>query len=312
MRALVLLAALENVTRCGLYEPATLDVRYPSNLTPPTRPMTVYHLGHSLVGQDMPAMLEQLAGPMHRHHSQLGWGTTLRAHWDATEGRTLGITGFEALNLHPHFRPAHDAIGSGQYDAVVMTEMVEIRDAIQYYDSPYYLYRWAQTARRANPQIRLYLYETWHPLDDPEGWLNRIDRDLHRYWEERILDRAQQRSLPGGPIYLVPGGQVLARFVREIDARGGVGNVLRREDLFARMPDGSVDPIHLNDIGMYLIALTHYAVLYLRSPVGLSHQLRRADGAIADAPTGDAAHLMQTVVWEVVTHTPGTGVRTTP
>ena len=44
-------------------------------------PMRVFQLGHSLVGRDMPAMLQQLAGPGHLYDSQLGWGATPKAHW---------------------------------------------------------------------------------------------------------------------------------------------------------------------------------------------------------------------------------------
>ena len=61
-------------------------------------------------------------------------------------------------------------------------------------------------------------------------------------------------------------------------------------------------------LGAYLVALTHYAVLYHRSPVGLPHQLTRADGTPADAPSAEAAALMQEVVWEVVQRHPETGV----
>ena len=46
--------------------------------------------------------------------------------------------GFEA-----RFREAHDAIGSGDYDAVILTEMVELRDAIRYHDSARALVDWA-------------------------------------------------------------------------------------------------------------------------------------------------------------------------
>ena len=45
-------------------------------LPPPADPLATYHLGHSLVGRDMPAMLAQMAG--HDHASQLGWGASLR------------------------------------------------------------------------------------------------------------------------------------------------------------------------------------------------------------------------------------------
>ena len=82
-----------------------------------------------------------------------------------------------------------------------------------------------------------------------------------------------------------------------------------KEDLFARDEKGELDPIHINDIGAYLVALTHYAVLYHRSPVGLPYQLRRADGSMANAPGPEAARLMQDIVWQVVTSYPKTGVK---
>ena len=65
------------------------------------------------------------------YDSQLGWGTSLREHWEPD----LPINGFDAENDHPRFRPARDAIGSGDYDSVVLTEMVEIKDAVKYHKS---------------------------------------------------------------------------------------------------------------------------------------------------------------------------------
>ncbi|MFD1807714.1 hypothetical protein ACFSHQ_04690 [Gemmobacter lanyuensis] len=58
--------------------PAAFAARYTEPL-PPQPPAAVYHLGHSLVGRDMPAMLAQLL--RHRYHSQLGWGASLNQHW---------------------------------------------------------------------------------------------------------------------------------------------------------------------------------------------------------------------------------------
>ena len=45
-------------------------------------------------------------------------------------------------------------------------------------------------------------------------------------------------------------------------------------------------------LGIYLVALTHYAVLYGKSPVGLPHELRRADGTPATAPSPELARRM--------------------
>ncbi|HHX88933.1 MAG TPA: hypothetical protein GX700_04025, partial [Paracoccus sp.] len=68
----------------------------------------------------------------------------------------------------------------------------------------------------------------------------------------------------------------------------------------------------LNDQGSYLVALTHFAVLYQRPVEGLPHALLRADGSAADSPSPQAAALMQRVVWQVVSTTPFTGINGEP
>jgi len=309
-RLALLVAAIAGATAATYWwrgssraEGLALEARLSAPLPPPDGPLTVFHLGHSLVNRDMPAMLQQLAGAGHRYNSQLGWGTTLKAHWgDDT------INGFEVENAHPQFRPAHEAVKSGDYDAIILTEMVEIRAALRYHDSPVYLARWANEALTARPDVRLYLYETWHPLDDPDGWLERLDADLQRYWLDGIAKPALAKLPDTAQLRIIPAGQALAAFVRAVEARGGVGNVISRTDLFARNVDGTQDQIHLNDLGNYLVALVHFAVLYHRSPVGLPHDLRRGDDSPAVAPAPDTALLMQETVLEVVRRLPLTGV----
>jgi hypothetical protein len=277
---------------------------YADPLPAPPGPLRVFHLGHSLVGRDMPAMLAQMAGAGHRYESQLGWGTPLRAHWEDN----VPIKGFDTENDHARFRPAMEAVSSGEYDAVVLTEMVELRDAIRYHQSGKYLSLWADLARNADPGTRVYLYETWHPTDDPDGWLTRLDDDLEKLWEDRLLAVDLRRNGGERPVHVIPAGQVMARFVRKVESADGVDNIGSRHDLFARQENGARDPIHFNDMGAYLVALTHYAVLYHESPVGLPRQLRRADGRAATAPGPEAARLMQETVQEVVTGYAKTGV----
>jgi len=278
---------------------------YTQPAPPVSGALSVFHLGHSLVGRDMPAMLAQLSGPEHRYASQLGWGTSLKEHWEPD----LPINGFEAENDHPHYRDAREALASASFDAFVMTEMVEIRDAIRYHQSARYLREWAALARAHNPAVRLYLYESWHRLDDAEGWLTRLDTDLARYWESKILLARPPGEITEHPIYVIPAGQVMAHLVRKVEAAGGVGPMRSREDLFARNDDGTLDTIHVNDLGAYLVALTHYAVLYQASPVGLPFELLRADGTPAASPGPDLARAMQESVWDVVRAYPKTGVR---
>lgn len=275
----------------------TLRSLYASPLQPPEAPLAVYHIGHSLVSRDMPAMLAQLAGDGHRYESQLGWGAYLRQHWEPD----VPLNGGDVENDHPRFREAREAVSSGDYDVLVLTEAVEIRDAIKYSDSWDYLARWTKAAHEGNPDIRVYLYETWHPTDDPEGWFNRVDLDLGRYWEREILDRALAVDGIVAPIYVIPAGQVMARFLREVEAHGGVEGIQTLDDLFH-------DTIHPNIIGAYLVALTHYAVIYGKSPEGLPHRLLSHTGEPVKAPSEEAALLMQKVVWDVVTSYPRTGV----
>lgn len=288
---------LDRCTNAPALDPEAYAALYTQPAVVSEGPQRVFHIGHSLVARDMPAMLAQLAGSGHGYESQLGWGATLRSHWDPD----VPINGFETENSHPRYRDARDAVASGAYDAVILTEMVEIKDAIRYFDSADYLHRFAKAAWEANSRTRVYLYETWHPLPDPDGWLERLDRDLATYWEAEILRRALAYPGMKHPIYLIPAGQVMARMVREIEESGGFPGLRTRADLFS-------DDIHLNDQGHYLVALIHYAVLYHRDPANLPSALQRADGSPAVPVDPQAAAMMQRIVWEVVTTMPQTGV----
>jgi hypothetical protein len=275
--------------------PALVRARMASALPAPEAPMSVFHIGHSLVNRDMPAMLAQLAPAGHDYRSQLGWGATLKGHWGDAE-----VGGFKEENAHPKFRAAREAVASGDYDAVVLTEMVEIRDALRYFDSARYFALWAQEAVAARADVRVFLYETWHRLDDKEGWLDRIDRDLDRYWLSRLVGPGLAELPADARLHLIPAGQALAALVRQVETRGGVGGVKDRTGLFSSSDDGTVDPIHLNDLGNYFVALVHFAALYQRSPVGLPFALARGDGTPAVAPDAEMAGLMQETAFEVV------------
>ncbi len=298
--ALLAVATVAGVVRFGAAKPMdaeAFDALYEVPAPGPAIPQNVFHLGHSLVGPLMPVMLKQLAGEEHNYSSQLGWGTPLKAHWDQGES----IAGFEILNAPSGYKDAKDAISSGDYNTLILTEMVEIRDAIKYHDSGKYLHEWVQLGRQANPDMRVYLYETWHPLDGKEDWLDRLDKDLERYWEKEILRRAATYEDHPQPVYVIPAGQVMAQFVREVESRDGVGPISSRQDLFS-------DNIHLSAYGTYLVALTHYAVLYQASPVGLPYELVWIDGSPIDNPGPEAARLMQETVWDVVQKGGRTGV----
>lgn len=311
MRHLLVHALALLLTACGwqkTLEPAALDALYVQPLAPPEKPLRVFHIGHSLVNKDIPMMLEQLAGPGHDHRSQLGWGTPLKSHWEPG----IPINGFDVENAHPRFQAAHQAVESGQFDVLVLTEAVEIKDSIKYHNSPEYVRKWARAARTANPRTRVYLYELWHHLNDPKGLLVRLDEDLDLYWEGVLLAQGLAHGDTGGPVYVVPAGQVMARLVREVEARGGVDRLKSRDDLFFLSDKGERDMIHLSALGNYMVALTHYAVLYHRPPPAEPRDIRLVDGTPWKPISPELARLMSEVIWDVVTTYPKTGVAQRP
>lgn len=274
--------------------PEELAARYEAPLVPPEGPVAVYHLGHSLTGRDMPAILAGFAG--HAWNSQLGWGASLNAH------RKGEVAGMAEENATPAFRPVAEAIASGDYPVVVLTEMMALEDAIRWHDAPAALAYWAIEIRKARPDARVYLYETWHSLkdtsNDPGDWLGRIGQDLGRLWEGALLRPAMGQE-GVGTIHVIPGGQVMAAAVRAAEA-GALPGLSGVESFLS-------DDIHFNDTGAWLMAVAHYAVIYGRSPVGLPAEVTRADGSrFAIDPA--AARRMQEIVWEVVTAYPPSGV----
>lgn len=310
------LAVIVSACALGVWQvtraPAPLDVaerlsHYDTPLSAPQGDLSVYYLGHSLIGPDIPAFVTQLAAARGHdtasYNSQLGWGASLRDHWD-TERK---IAGFDVMNTPPAHRAAREALESGEYDVLVLTEMIDLEAAIRWHDSGRFTAEWARLARAHAPDIRIYKYETWHQHDDPQDWLARIDRDAEALWEGTIL--AQAKAYPDvGTIHVIPAGRAMAAFVREVDARGGMPGMAGSDQLFTLTEAGARDDIHPSDMAAYLVALVHYATLYHADPRGLPHALTRADGTAANAPTPEVAALMQQVAWDVVRNVRSTGV----
>lgn len=89
----------------------------------------VFYFGHSLVGHDLPQMLGALArarGKAGSVNGQVGFGTSLQSHWrwQGEFDRGFVPSGFGqelpgAVLFGPH---GHQALASGAYDVVVLTE----------------------------------------------------------------------------------------------------------------------------------------------------------------------------------------------
>lgn len=274
-----------------------VDDIYSQKSRPLNQAASIYFIGHSLIGRDIPLFLQQLSGKSLNFNSQLGWGATLKSHWAP---QIYPINGFTTENKAPYYRDAHEAIESASYDAFVLTEMVEIKDAIRYHQSADNLANFVKKIYSINPQAQVYFYETWPNLRDPDGWLERLDHDLTEYWENQIVNPALAQLDAQYPIYMIPAGQVFAAFSRHQHRLGRP--VLTHESLY------TVDGIHLSDLGKLLVSITLYIALYHEKLDSIPDNLLKDDGTYF-AINSATAKSMQEIAWGVVSTYPRSAFR---
>lgn len=252
----------------------------------------VLFIGHSLVGPEMPVMLEDLVvsqGGTGRFRVQIINGAPLVWNWQ----HSAEAQGVDARKVLPR----------GETGAVVMTEAIPLAASITWSDTDDYAYKFFRLAERSRPGTKVFLYETWHSLDSGTGatvpddenagipWRVRLDQDLPRW--EGIVAAVNARAEPGdAPMRLIPAGQAMGRLDDEIRA-GRVPGLTSVRQLFR-------DDIHPNNLGNYFVALVQYAALYGRNPAGLPFRLGNEWGQPFEAPTPKLAAKMQEVAWQAV------------
>jgi hypothetical protein len=211
----------------------------------------VLFVGHSLVGPDLPLMVE---GALVRQgdtaatvEAQVINGASLRYSWDnADEG--------EALN-------ARERLLAG-VDVLVLTEAVPLAEQISWNDTVGQIVAFGQLARKANPDTRLYVYETWHSLKSGPSTVIEGDAGAGVPWRDRIVadapvwrDLAAKASaqIGGQAVQVIPAAQALLALDSAI-AAGEVPGIESLKDLFS-------DDIHPNGKGWYFLALVHAAAI---------------------------------------------------
>ncbi|HEY8427734.1 MAG TPA: GNAT family N-acetyltransferase [Sandaracinaceae bacterium] len=250
-------------------------------------------------------------------------------------------------------------LGAGaRYDALVLTEALPVRVNRELEHTAYYVARFACDFERHAPHGRVYVFESWSPLQAAHAsdglgspaafrWARRLreDRAVH----EEIVERASTGAVlepgwtgriarwarepvctPSRPIFLVPVGTVLARLAERLRGERWDydGRRLEVHDLFVnpyvewpaswprdldeeearrvlatlprRHPNAEVDDVHASELGVYVAALVHFAVLYRQSPEGLP--------PLAYGLPEETARRLQRLVWETVRHDARTGV----
>ena len=165
-----------------------------------------------------------------------------------------------------------------------------------------------------NPDLRVTVQEFWLPFDEVALWATRakgvtIDRDAktiaqlreaHAPYFQAMDDHVRALNAKAGKtaVFVVPAGQAVLA-LREKVIKGEVPGVAKQSDLFR-------DPVgHPRDLIMALATYCHFAVIYGRSPVGLT-----APAAIAKLPEGEALNrILQNIAWDAVTQHPLSGIK---
>lgn len=148
------------------------------------------------------------------------------------------------------------------------------------------------------------LWTTWTNIDNSNGpWRQMLDIQGAEF--ERMQDYANANRVAGAPhVYIIPGHKMMARLYDDIQA-DSVPGIDHINEFFS-------DNIHTNSLGAYAIAMMHYACIFNLSPVGLPSNLLLNPPSGFEAPSDSLANYLQSMIWEVVTTYPRTGITESP
>jgi hypothetical protein len=273
----------------------------------PLQSANPYYVGHSLVNFTMPWFVHSLAqsgAKTSEYASQVMNGASIYSNyqnWASAQGT-----------------PYTTALPTGKYDAFIITEAVPLLNHTEWSDTYNAANRFLTYARTHRPNIRYYIYETWHctntgrtdtiipEIAPKKCWYDNNDQLL---WQPRLLDDFPKwakivdsvRSLQNyNQVYMVPAGQAFYQLSKEIDA-GNVPGYRSFRQLFS-------DDIHPNLAGNYFVACVMYACIFRSSPEGLTNRINNEWGNLWLEVPRAVATIMQKVAWETVCQNAYSGV----
>lgn len=220
----------------------------PASAQTPVNSAKVYWVGHSLMdGRDWSdskskSLLDHVEGfasagsKTYAYHRHIIPGSPLRWSW----GNAASWN-----QVRPMIAPLTDRAHAdyGTYDAIVITEGVNIESSYQWNASSFYARKFFAAARNANPNARLFLYESWHHFNagdfrnyyGPQAtfdWRAYMVK-ARKVWEMIMDESASPLAVPGDytyagsgndpgmsdevlPVRLVPTGAALMRAMDRI------------------------------------------------------------------------------------------------
>ncbi len=281
----------------------------PAAQTPKPNSIKLYSIGHSL-SSEIPDMVASLAkntpGLKFEFQEQFRLGASLETQWN--EAIKPGDK-YDDKQFRVNYP---NSLAKGGYNAVVLIDSVPRGGDWQEKNSVEFLTKFADYFGRTNPNASIYYVEPWHSLKSGTGkaewdthsptrnllWRKRVDADAPMWL--KIKSAAEKAT--GKKITIIREAQALGALVDAAEA-GRLPGFTKAQDLFG-------DDIHLKPAGMYFIACLQYAVLFGRSPEGLTVDLKGrwgseywgkqlyGNGPIHPRPDPAAVKEMQRIAWQ--------------
>jgi hypothetical protein len=224
---------------------------------------------------------------------------------------TQGIGGSRTIqhwDLADDKNKAKQAIQSGKVDVLTLSPHLQLPDPG--------IDNFVKLCLQHNPESRVLVQASWMAFDDPKNFKGKFaneDRnfakidDLRKAYEPfdkalhdqvTAINKSYQDRAKRPVVYLVPVGHAVMN-LREKIVAGKVPGIGKQADVFTD-PIGHGKP----PIGI-LNAYCHFAVIYKRSPAGLSvpSGLKKADYA------EELNKLLQEIAWDAATREPLSGIK---
>lgn len=236
----------------------------------------VYWVGHSLISNtdsfspgttNLIQLMSSCAtsqGKTYNYHKHTTPGAPIGWNWGANSTAWNDI---EPL-IHPLINASHSEYGT--FDVMVVTEGVSLQSSYDWWNSAFYARNFYNAAKAANPNARLFLYESWHHFNASDdtfrsyygpqatfNWKNYMIQ-MRTLWET-ILDEAKNPISPPADytyqgtsvattdpglgndvldINIIPTGSVLVKVFDRLDANlptddwSYKGGTLTKNDFF--------------------------------------------------------------------------------
>ncbi|MEX0298885.1 MAG: hypothetical protein AB3N28_07430 [Kordiimonas sp.] len=264
----------------------------------------ILFVGHSLVNIVMPEMVRtqiEYLGGVGSTEYQMTIGAPLQWNWNNPDSG-------QGVNARTH-------LAQGDTDVLVITEAVPLINHTEWSGSNEYASNYYNLAVASNPDVRVYLYETWHSNLSGTGvevpydanghipWRERLEQDLAK-WEAIVDAVNEQRGEDEPEMLLIPAGQALGEVYDQVLA-GNIPGITSEQEFFDTF---FADDIHMSDLGNFFISMVQTATIYAVDPAEFSNTYDDEYGNTVVTVPDELMTVLQGIVSEVVTSYPHSGV----